>query len=247
MDDWRSNGIWRVFMGAWACLSAALLCILCVLLTPFLGQRAFFSLARGWTRLQFALCGVKWRVEGWEKLPEAIRREKQAVVFMCNHASLLDPPFLVTAIPIPAVYIAKKEVRWIPGIGWAVWAAGMIFIDRKNRERAIAGLQRAAQEVRGGKNVVIFPEGTRTRTGELGVFKKGGFMLAQDAGVPIVPVAIEGALQVLPKGTWMPRPGHFNAAFGDPVDPADFPDRETLIEEVRNRVAALIQELKGPA
>ncbi len=245
MSDWRSNGIWRVLMGAWACLSAALLCTLCCLVAPIIGpRRAFFGIGRWWIRQQFTLCGITWRVDGWEKLPEAIRTEQQPVVFMCNHESLLDPPFLVTAIPIPALYIAKKEVRWMPGIGWAVWAAGMIFIDRSNREKAIAGLKRAALEIHGGKNVVIFPEGTRTRTGELGAFKKGGFMLAQDAGVPIVPMAIEGAFHVLPRGTLMPLPGHCNAAFGEPVDPMAFPDREALIEEVRNRIACLIQGLK---
>jgi len=231
-------------MGAWGCASAALLCLSCCIAAPFLGpRRTFFTLARGWTRQLFALCGVKWRVEGWEELPESIRTGQQPVVFMCNHASLLDPPFLVTAIPIPAVYIAKKEVRWMPFIGWAVAAAGMIFIDRKDREKAIAGLQRAAQEVRSGKNVVIFPEGTRTRTGELGPFKKGGFILAQDAGVPIVPMAIEGTFRVLPRGMWMLRPGRCNAAFGQPVDPADYPDREALIEEVRRRVEERLEGL----
>ena len=246
VNDWRSNWIWRVMMGAWGCLSAAILCTLCCLAAPIIGpRRAFFGIGSWWVRQQFSLCGVKWRVDNWEKLPEAIRTEKQPVVFMCNHESLLDPPFLVTAIPIPAVYIAKKEVRWMPGIGWAVWAAGMIFIDRKNREKAIAGLKKAALEIHGGKNVVIFPEGTRTCDGELGVFKKGGFTLALDAGVPIVPMAIEGAFGVLPRGTLMPRPGHFNAAFGQPVNPAEFPDRDALMEEVRRRVAELIQGLRA--
>jgi 1-acyl-sn-glycerol-3-phosphate acyltransferase len=245
VSDWRSNRIWMVLMGAWGFLSAALICTLCCLAAPIIGpRRSFFGIGKLWTRQQFALCGVKWRVEGWPQIPEAIRTEKQPVVFMCNHESLLDSPFLVTAIPIPAVYIAKKEVRWMPGIGWAAWAAGMIFIDRKNRETAIAGLKRAAILIRGGKNVVIFPEGTRTRTGELGIFKKGGFNLALDAGVPIVPMAIEGAFGVLPPGKWVPRPGHFNAVFGEPVNPSEFPDMDTLIEEVRKRVARLIQGLK---
>lgn len=246
MRGWRTNKIWLVVMGAWGFFSAALISTLCCLAAPFLGpRRAFFGIGKWWVRQQFFLCGVKWRVEGWERLPEAIRTEQQPVVFMANHESLLDPPFLVNAIPIPAVYIAKKEVRWMPGIGWAVWAAGMIFIDRKNREKAILGIQKAAREIRGGKNVVIFPEGTRTRTGELGVFKKGGFNLAIDAGVPIVPLGIEGSYKVLPPGAWVPRPGHFNAAFGDPVNPADFPEKEQLLEEVRRRVEALIAGLKA--
>ncbi len=245
MGDWRRNRIWLVLMGAWGFFSAAAISTLCCLAVPLIGpRRAFFGIGKWWVRQQFFLSGVSWRVEGWEELPEAIRTEKQPVVFMCNHESLLDPPFLVNAIPIPAVYLAKKEVRWMPGIGWAVWAAGMIFIDRKNREKAIAGIKRATEEIRGGKNVVIFPEGTRTRTGALGLFKKGGFNLAMDAGVPIVPMGIEGSFQVLPPGALVPRPGHFNAAFGEPVDPADYPDRDALIEEVRRRVESLIEGLR---
>jgi len=233
-------------MTVWAALSVLLTSILCCLAAPILGpRRAFFGIGKWWTRQQFALNGVHWSVRGWEELPEAIRTEKQPVVFMCNHESLLDPPFLAVAIPIPAVYIAKKEVKWMPGIGWAIWAAGMIFIDRKNREKARQSIHEAALKIRGGRNVVIFPEGTRTRTGELGDFKKGGFNLAMDAGVPIVPIGIEGAYDVLPPGTLMLRPGHVHAAFGHPVFPAEYPDREAFTEEVRRQVSALIQGLKG--
>jgi len=232
-------------MTVWALLTVPLTGILCCLAAPILGpRRAFFGIGPLWTRQQFALAGIKWSVRGWEKLPEAIRTEQQPVVFMCNHESLLDPTFLAVAIPIPAVYIAKKEVRWLPGIGWAVWAAGMIFIDRKNREKAIKSIREAARKIHGGKSVVIFPEGTRTRTGELGVFKKGGFNLAIDADVPIVPLCLEGSFGVLPPGKLLMRPGHIHAAFGSPISHADFPDREALIEEVRRQVSTLIQGLK---
>ena len=102
---------------------------------------------------------------------------------MSNHESNLDPPVLISGIPIPAVFLAKKEVKWMVPVGWAAMMAGTIFIDRSNRERAINSLHRAAPEIRGGKSVVIFPEGTRTRTGELLPFKKGGFVMAEEAGV----------------------------------------------------------------
>ncbi len=228
-------------MTGWAILTVPLTGVLCGLAAPLLGpRRTFFRLGRFWTRQQFALSGIHWNVRGWDNLPEAIRTGKQPVVFMSNHESLLDPPFLAVAIPIPAVYIAKKEVKWIPGIGWAVWAAGMIFIDRKNREKAIRSIREAAQKIRGGKSVVIFPEGTRTRTGELGTFKKGGFNLAMDAGVPIVPIGLRGTFGALPPGTLIMGPGHVQAAFGDPVHPSDFPDRDALLDEVRRRVAALL-------
>lgn len=229
-------------MTFWAMLTVPLTGILCCLAAPIIGpRRAFFGIGRWWTRQQFLLSGIRWNVQGWDQLPEPIRAGSQPVVFMCNHESLLDPPFLALAIPIPAVYIAKKEVRLIPGIGWAVWAAGMIFIDRKNREKAIRSLREAAQKIRGGKSVVIFPEGTRTRTGELGVFKKGGFNLAMDAGVPIVPIALLGTFGALPPRTLLLNTGHVQAIFGEPVNSEAFPDREALLEEVRRRVALLIQ------
>ncbi|MCE1228300.1 MAG: 1-acyl-sn-glycerol-3-phosphate acyltransferase, partial [Firmicutes bacterium] len=220
MNGWRGTWLWRALMVAWSALSVVVVSLTCCLMAPILGaRRAFFGIGKWWIRQQFFLSGVKWSVSGWEDLPAEIREERQPVIFMCNHASLLDPPFLTYIIPIPAVYIAKKEVRWMPGVGWAVWAAGMIFIDRKNRERAIQSLKLAAQKIRGGKNVVIFPEGTRTRSGQLLPFKKGGFNLAMDAGVPIVPLAIDGTFEVFPPGAKMMRPGTVRARFGQPLSP----------------------------
>jgi 1-acyl-sn-glycerol-3-phosphate acyltransferase len=192
-----------------------------------------------WSRLVFAMVGSEARVFGWECLPEAIRGERQPVIFMSNHESNLDPPVLISAIPIPAVYLAKKEVKWMAPVGWAAMAAGTIFIDRSNRERAIHSLHMAAGEIRGGKSVVIFPEGTRTRTGDLGPFKKGGFVMAHEAGVPIVPLATVGGHHMLPPGRVRIRPGRYVVAFGQPVDPKDFPHREALMAEVHRQIVAL--------
>ena len=179
-------------------------------------------------------------MRGWEALPEDIRAERRPVIFMSNHESNLDPPVLIAAIPIPAVYISKKELKWVPLVGWAAQLGGVIFIDRSNRERAIHSIQRAAQEIRDGKSVVIFPEGTRTRTGALGRFKKGGFPMALDAGVPIVPLATVGGFQTLPPGARGVRPGRYAVRFGVPVDPARFPERDALLQEVRTRIQDLI-------
>ena len=158
---------------------------------------------------------------------------------MANHESNLDPPVLIGILPIPAVFMAKKEVQWMVPIGWAAMMAGTIFIDRSNRERAMASLHQAALEIRGGKSVVIFPEGTRTRNGELLPFKKGGFNLAIEAGVPIVPLAVVGGHAMLPPGKVLIRPGQYSISFGQPVDPKDFPSREAVITEVRARIVAL--------
>lgn len=248
MTHWRDNRIWLAFTTAWGISTAALWCILMLLFMPFVGpRRSYFGFGKFYVRQLFWVCGVKWDVKGWEELPEEIRTERQPAIFMSNHESHVDAPFLANAIPIPAVYIAKKELRLIPFLGWLIWAAGMIFIDRKNRERAVLSMKKAATEIHGGKSVVLFPEGTRTRTGELGPFKKGGFHLAMDAGVPIVPIAMVGGYQLLPPHSLQLRSGSYRARFGQPVDTTSFKDRDQLLEEVRKRIVELRELVKADA
>ncbi len=131
------------------------------------------------------ICGVKLKVTGLENLDTS-----QPYVFVANHQSYLDIPFLFNAIPINLYFIAKKEIKWIPFIGWYMMATGMIFIDRSNRIKSIASLNKSAKLVHDGKSVLLFPEGTRSRDGYLADFKKGPFKLAEKAQVPVVPVGI---------------------------------------------------------
>ena len=240
MPGWRSRWYWTLPVTVWGLASLPLTAFAILAGAPFMGgRRAFWTIAPMWARVVFRLCAVPPVVLGWEDLPEAIRSERQPVIFMSNHESNLDPPVLISAIPIPAVFLAKKEVMWMAPVGWAAMMAGTIFIDRSNRERAINSLHLAAAEIRGGKSVVIFPEGTRTRTGRLGPFKKGGFVMAAEAGVRIVPLATVGGHQMLPPGAVHIRPGRYIVAFGAPVDPKAFGNREALIVEVRARIEAL--------
>ena len=112
-------------MTLWALVSVLLAALLILLAAPFLGgKRAFFRIAPYWPRILFWLAGIRQEVRGWEGLPEAIRTGQQPVIFMSNHESNLDPPVLIGAIPVPAVYISKKELRLVPLVGWA--AAGSI-------------------------------------------------------------------------------------------------------------------------
>lgn len=240
MGNWRNNRVWGVFTLVWAFLTLLLIVVAILLGALVLGpRRSFFTFAPLWARQMFKVAGISWEVRGWEALPEAIRSGQQPVIFMSNHESQLDPPLLVAAIPVPAVYIAKKEVKFIPFVGWAAMCAGVIFIDRGDREKAVSSLHAAALKIRGGRNVVIFPEGTRTRTGELLPFKKGGFALALDAEVPIVPLATVGGYQTLPPGALRIRPGRYVISFGAPVDSSEFPQREALLAEVRTRITDL--------
>lgn len=248
MANWRNTGWGAVVMAVWGLLLVPVIVLGILLAVPFLGRRrAFFAVGPMYARGIAWFCRVPFTLTGWERLPEAIREGRQPVIFMSNHESQLDPPVLIGALPVPAVYLAKKELKYVPFIGWAAWVAGMIFIDRGNRERAIGSIQDAARQIHGGKNVVIFPEGTRNRTGEMLPFKKGGFALAQDAEVPIVPMATIGGHEVLPPGSLRLCPGRYVVAVGAPVDPAAHPDRDALMAEVRGRIEALMAEARAEA
>jgi len=244
----RDTWIWGTLMIPWAVLTVLLDALVILLLAPFLGgKRAFFAIGPLWARQMFWVGGVRLEVHGWDSLPEAIRSEKQPVIFMSNHESNLDPPVLISAIPVPAVYISKKELKWVPLVGWAAGLGGTIFIDRGNRERSISSIHQAAAQIRGGKTVVIFPEGTRTRTGQLGPFKKGGFAMALEAGVPIVPLATVGGFKTLPPGALRLRSGRYTILVGHPVDPTAFPDRDSLMREVRRNIESLLETAQGRA
>jgi 1-acyl-sn-glycerol-3-phosphate acyltransferase len=232
-------------MFLWAILMVVVTVLGILLAAPFLGRRrAFFTVGPIYARGVGWFCNIPLTLRGWERMPEAIREGRQPVIFMSNHESQMDPPVLIAALPLPAVYIAKQELKYLPFIGWAAWAAGVIFIDRRDRERALRSIHDAALQIRGGKSVVIFPEGTRSRTGQLLPFKKGGFALALDAGVPIIPIATVGGFQVLPRGTLRFRPGRYLVLVGEPVDPADHPDRDALMAAVRTQIEALVAEAK---
>jgi len=134
------------------------------------------------------ICGIKLEVSGTENLDKS-----KPYVFVANHQSYLDIPFLFRAIPVNLYFIAKKEVKMIPFVGWYMMATGMIFIDRSNRAKSIASLDRSAKLIHNGKSVILFPEGTRSRDGYLANFKKGPFVLASKADVQIAPVGIQEA------------------------------------------------------
>ena len=245
MANWRDTGVGGIVMAVWTLTFVPLIVMGILMAVPFLGRRrAFFTVGPLFARGMAWFCHIPFTLLGWDQLPETIREGRQPVIFMSNHESQMDPPILVAALPVPAVYIAKKELQYVPFVGWAAWVAGVIFIDRGDRERAIRSIHDAAQQIRGGKNVVIFPEGTRSRTGQMLPFKKGGFALALEAGVPIVPMATVGGFRVLPPGSLRLRPGRYTVLLGEPVHPSDYPDRDSLMKAVRARIENLVAEAK---
>ena len=127
----------------------------------------------------------------------------------------------------------KEELRKVPFLGWGCAAIGHIFVDRGNSARAIASLEAAKSQLVGGVSVLFFPEGTRSDDGRLLPFKKGGFAIARQLDLPILPVSITGSNRILPKACLFPRPGTVRVRFHPPIVPSDFPDTTELIGRVR--------------
>lgn len=245
MKKMRSSYIWGLAAIPWALGTLMLTVVGIFALAPFLGtKRAYFAVGKRWVRQQLWFCGSSWSSTGWENLPEEIRSGKQSAVFMSNHESHLDPPLLMEAIPVPAIYIAKKELKRMPLVGWAAWAAGMIFIDRSNVERAAKSIEDAVNRIKNGNSVVIFPEGTRTRDGRIGKFKKGGFSLAMKAGVPVIPIATMGGWEILPKGAKRFNSGIMHVIFGSAVYPGQCQTRERLMEDVEKQIREMASKIR---
>jgi 1-acyl-sn-glycerol-3-phosphate acyltransferase len=166
----------------------------------------------------------------------------QACVVMSNHSSLLDIPALMGAIPGSVRMVTKEELTRVPIWGRALVASGFIAIDRKDRQKAIAQLEKAKDVLRQGVHVWIAPEGTRSRSGGLGPFKKGGFHLARDLGVPIVPAWIAGAHDIIPPDQFVVGyDGEIEVRFGPPIATAGLGDDE--LEELREQVRLAIVAL----
>jgi 1-acyl-sn-glycerol-3-phosphate acyltransferase len=228
----------------------AVLTLLGFLLAPFIGgARAFWIVAPLYLCQVRVFFGIRCMLDGWEDLPQAIRDGKQAAIFVGNHTSLLDPPLVIATLPSRPVFLVKKELAYVPVLGWIIWLAGFIFIDRSHRSRALAGLKDAARRIREGQSLAAFPEGTRSRDGRLLPFKKGAFALAMESGVPVVPLGIQGGAAVLPKGTWRVAPATYHLRVGTPLYPGDFANLELLRDASAEAVARLTMKddelLKG--
>jgi 1-acyl-sn-glycerol-3-phosphate acyltransferase len=142
-------------------------------------------------------------------------------------------------LPVTTRFVSKRTVFWIPVLGQAMALAGFIAIDRQDRASAIRSLGRAAETIRRGASVILFPEGTRSRDGRLSRFKRGAFHLALDAGVPVVPVAISGTYEVIRPRSIIVRPGPVHVTFAPPIDVADYAgDLEGLLARVRLEIAS---------
>ena len=165
------------------------------ILSTLLDRRTYAWFARFWGRLGITMAGIRMTVSGEELLPDG------PIIVMSNHASNFDILAIQGYFPRPLSWIAKKELFKIPVFGWSMQRGGYIPLDRGDGRKALKSMDEAAQQIRGGTSLIVFPEGTRTRDGHLLPFKRGGFLLAVKAGVPVVPVSIAGSFAINPGGS----------------------------------------------
>ena len=197
-------------------------------------------LARWWANSILWVARARITVTGAEKLEPG-----RSYIFMPNHQSNADIPLLLGRLPAQFRWLAKAELFKIPIFGRAMRGVGYISIDRSNRKSAFESLKQAASTIRNGTSVLIFPEGTRSRDGRVLPFKKGGFVLAVDSQVPVVPIIIRGTGGIMPKGRFMIRPAPVTMTILDPVPTADYSrkTKDALLERIR---AILIAHVEPP-
>ncbi len=193
---------------------------------------------RIWARYVARGVGLRIDAFGTERLDPA-----QTYILMANHQSHVDIVALFNALPMVPGFLAKAELRRVPIFGRAMEVGGHVFVDRARHREAVAAIAEAAEDVRHGSSIVIFPEGTRSSRREVLPFKKGGFHLAKQSGVPLVPVGIRGTAEILPKHTSQLMPGRCEVHVGEPLSVEHV--REAPLEELMAEVRQAIVELSG--
>jgi 1-acyl-sn-glycerol-3-phosphate acyltransferase len=208
------------------------------------GEGIYERVPRIWSRMILWAAGVKVQVHGMERFQTADGGTTGSYIFASNHVSHFDIPALVGALP-KHFFVAKSELFKIPVFGPGIRAVGTIPIERTNQKAAFVSYRVAADRIRAGASVVVFPEGTRGTEYNIRPFKKGPFVLAIEAGVPIVPCIVHGTIEVLPRDTLLLHPGRVDVHLLEPVPTAGltYDDRNSLAETVRERMAAAMQTI----
>ena len=227
--------VWLVF-APYLGLSTLLFGLLALLTIPIVGPKLAGRLCGGaWSKLICYMTPVFVSCRGKQNI-----EKKQSYVIVANHESQYDIVVLYGWLGVDFRWVMKKELRKIPILGFASEKLGHIFIDRSNTKKAIQSLEQAKATIQNGTSVIFFPEGTRSTTGELGVFKKGAFKMACDLGLPVLPVTISGTRSIVATKSLMLFPGKATLTVHPPVSSEGKSESE-LLSEVRGIMAAALR------
>lgn len=196
-----------------------------------------FYCAVPWAKTILKVCGVKVELQGYEPIQGNLPR-----IYMANHCSYFDIFALLSALPVDFKFIVKQELMEIPVFGHAMKRAGYIGIQREEPRKALKSMHEAAERIRSGASVMIFPEGTRSDDGRLQPFKPGGFHLALRSGCDIVPITITGSHPIVPKGSWKIRKGTIRVIVGEAI-PLKGQSRKNLAQVMERVGSAMIAHL----
>ncbi len=208
------------------------------MIVDFSGRLFMFLASKGWAAQILWLAGAKVEVIGGEGIDW-----KKSYVIASNHQSQLDIPILFNKLPTLIRFLSKRSLFYIPIFGWAMWIARFVPVDRGSVRKARASIDAAARKIRKGPSLVVFPEGTRSPDGEIKKFKSGAFVMAIKAGVLVLPVAVRGTFQLVPKNTLKVTPGKAQLIIGTPVscEGKSIKDKENLRMEVQRIVEKMFE------
>lgn len=224
-----------IWIFSWAILLTLLL-FLPIVIAALAGKRgdAAFHGTQIFAWVILKVCGIRLVVRGREHI-----KPSQRYVILSNHASYFDPPALVLALGLQYRWVIKKELRKVPLFGLALETSRNLFIDRARGSDALESIKQGVAQLPDGTGILMFPEGTRSWDGQLLPFKKGGFVIARDGQLPILPITVRGSHDRLPKGQAAFTPGVIEIVIHSPVATADR-DLDSLRDQVRGTIAAAL-------
>ena len=222
----------------------SVLCMFLGLIFGILPRMRWFMLWIGqavWSRGMFLLAGSQVEIVGH---PDVIQKD-QTYVIVSNHQGYLDVPACFISLPIPIRFLVKKEILYVPFLGLYLLLIGMLYVDRKRRDKALQTMKKQAEKIRSGNSVLIYPEGTRSKDGDVAPFKRGAFILAIEAGVPILPITLSGSYDILNRNRWALLPGKVRVHIGKPIstEGLSHEDRFQLTEKTRDQIRDTLKTL----
>jgi len=227
--------VWLAIVAFWSTIffaSATMLVAVFRSTSPWIDR-----LARLWAQSLVRAAGIDLHSEDLHRIDPAKR-----YILVANHYSYLDIPCILASVPQPIRFMAKKSLFSIPIFGWALSRAGFIPIDRKNRRSAVKSFDLAAERIRKGNTIVIFPEEGRTRERTMKPFQRGAFLLALKSEKTIVPIAIDSTYDIFPAGRWSVTPGKVTIRVGTPIETAgrSLRNKEELLVEARTQIEQML-------